>query len=76
MTKKVHVTISDSLLLEVEEQFHRLHQQLLKMKVSGARSKRKKFTLTMVREVAMSLGLEKLKELDYLQFEECYKGTK
>jgi len=67
--KPIHVTIDSELALTIETEYHRLHQELLHLKRLGARSKRYKFTQKMVREVGFRVGIEKLKELTFEQFE-------
>lgn len=74
MTKKVHVTITESEALAIETEYHRLHQELLERKKAGLESKRKKLTETMVRKAAIKLGLKRLKTLTYEEFERVLKN--
>jgi len=71
--KPVHITITSELALTMETEYHRLHQELLKLKRTGARPKRYKFTQKMVREVGFRIGIEKLKILTFEQFEHFHK---
>lgn len=76
LTKRIHVTIPDSLALAIEKEYHRLHQELIKMKEAGIYPKGKRLTQTSVRAVVIELGLEHMKELDYDQFEQHSKEHK
>lgn len=73
LTKRIHVTIPDSLVLAIEEEYHRIHQELLKLKRSGRYPKSKRLTQTMIRTVVIKLGLKEFKEINYEQFEKLLK---
>lgn len=76
MTKRIHVTIPDWLALGIEKEYHRLHQELIKMKDAGIYPKGERLTQTSVRAVVIELGLEQMKQLNYEQFEQHSKTHK
>jgi hypothetical protein len=54
--------------MEIEREFARLHQELLKLKDVGVRPKKEKIFMTDVNNVAMSVGMARLRTLSYLEY--------
>ena len=54
--------------MEIERQFARLHQELLKLKDTGVRPKKEKIFMTDVNNVAMSVSMTRLRTLSYLEY--------
>lgn len=75
MTKK-HIVVKSSDSFKIEEEYHRLHQELLKLKREGRYPKNLRFTETMVQRVVVALGVEEVEKLSYIEFEKIYKQLK
>lgn len=73
MTKKnkmvrKDIFLSENDLFRVETEYHRLHQELLKLKRSGIIPKSRRIREVDVFRVAIKLGLDTMNNLTYEQF--------
>ena len=66
---RFEVRVSSSWLLEVETEFHRLHQTLLTLKRTGQVAKSRALKETQVRRLIIRLGLDVFRNLSYEEFE-------
>ena len=65
--------VKEDLSLIVETQYHRLHQELLRLKTSGRIPKGRKIHIQDVENVAVKVGIAKLSAINYLEYEGMVK---
>lgn len=72
----VMVSVSQKDSEALDESFARLVSELVRLKRLGAAPKSRKFSPSVLKRAVFALGLEKIKEMDWKQFDEycCGKG--
>jgi len=67
---RLDLTVDAKLALAIETEQHRLHQELLRLKREGKKPQSTTVTERQVTRVALILGLDALKRLNFEEFEE------
>lgn len=57
----------------VETQHHRLDQEMIKLKTSGVIPKNAKIWMTDMKNVATKIGLERLRTINFLEYQQIVK---
>jgi len=65
---KTRKNLKEEIDFELEQEVHRLDQEMIKLKRAGVISKKRKLLKSDVRNLAMIIGIEKLKTLSYQEF--------
>jgi len=69
---RIHIRAPSNVKVELNAQFARLTTELTELQRKGIKPKKYRFTFTMVKLLALKMGMEKLKGLSFSEFEDFY----